>query len=347
MVHNREQAARLAEASKTNKPGTCQLWTRDRFDAPSAGDQDGDKDADAVDGWKSEPVSARHFDRNPPRGVPVAFKGGSKGYGHRAVSLGGGRIRSTDMSNGRYAPGKVGTATIAQIEAAMGVEYLGWTPTISGIMIPLPLAPKPPVLTAPKPTPVKWSSFIHLDAVGYADYASAVLQAAKLTKGRAVDVDVQASKQGTMWALRWNNVGKNGLHDPLKKIARTVKMSSLSDVEIGRLRSVDGKRARKVVYILDLAYKNKVRIELDFKVEISLSRARSLKARPTTNAMASAGLVQTKTLAQLANPISRLTPLHGAGFATILSFGGYTGAGILKATAWPVTDYTRGTPKWR
>jgi hypothetical protein len=139
MVYNRERGARNAEASKTNKPGTCQLWTRTQFLGKSAGDQDGDGDADAVDGWKSEPLRFRHAgDRNPPRGVPVAFSGGSKGYGHRAISLGGGKIRSTDMSGSTYKPGVVGTTTIAAIEKAMGVSYLGWSDSITGELIPPP-----------------------------------------------------------------------------------------------------------------------------------------------------------------------------------------------------------------
>jgi hypothetical protein len=152
MVRNREEAARNAEQSTSNVPGTCQLWTRNRFLAPSAGDRDGDGDADAVDGWKSEPVSARHEgDKNPPRGVPVAWSGGSRGFGHRAVSLGNGKVRSTDMSDtgGRYQKGNVGTATIDQISNAMGIQYLGWTETITGQRIPLAPKPKP----SPKPTP--------------------------------------------------------------------------------------------------------------------------------------------------------------------------------------------------
>lgn len=152
-IRNREEAAKAAETSTTNKVGTCQLWTRERFDAPSAGDRDGDKDADAVDGWLSEPVSAKHYgDRNPPRGVPVAFSGGSKGYGHRAVSLGNGKIRSTDMSDDgtRYDAGNVGTTTIAQVERSMNMHYLGWSETITGQMIPLGPKQTPPKKPAPK-----------------------------------------------------------------------------------------------------------------------------------------------------------------------------------------------------
>lgn len=144
-MNTREQAALNAEASTFNTPGTCQLWTRTQFGAPSAGDQDRDGDADAVDGWRSEPVTARHSDRNPPRGVPVAFSGGSRGYGHRAISLGGGKIRSTDMTATGYRAGVVGTTTIAQIERSMGVKYLGWSETITGTPIPNPQPEPEPI----------------------------------------------------------------------------------------------------------------------------------------------------------------------------------------------------------
>lgn len=153
MVRNREEAARAAEQDQTNVVGTCQLATRTWHDAPSAGDRDRDGDADAVDGWLSEPTSAKHYgDRNPPRGVPVAFKGGSRGFGHRAESLGNGKIRSTDMSDDglRYQPGNVGTTTLANIERAMGVSYLGWSETITSLPIPLPPAPAPATPVKPE-----------------------------------------------------------------------------------------------------------------------------------------------------------------------------------------------------
>lgn len=138
-INNREVAARKAEASTSNSPGTCQLWTRTQFNAPSAGDVDHDGDSDAIDGWKSEPTTHRHTDRNPPRGVPIAFKNKSgTGHGHRAISLGGGKVRSTDMSGNTYKPGTVGTTTIAALESAMGLDYLGWSDTIDGEPIPLP-----------------------------------------------------------------------------------------------------------------------------------------------------------------------------------------------------------------
>lgn len=130
----------LAEAmnTTTNVPGTCQKVTRGWFNAPSAGDQDGDGDADAVDGWKSEPISARRTDRTPPKGFPVAFSGGSRGFGHRAITRDdNGGLRSTDMKDGQYTPGVTGNCTIADIEREMRVTYLGWSTTIDGFAIPV------------------------------------------------------------------------------------------------------------------------------------------------------------------------------------------------------------------
>lgn len=139
-MRNREEAARVAQATITNKPGMCQAQVRAWFGAASVGDFDGDGAADAEDGWKSEPRDRRHSDRNPPRGVPVSFLGGARDNGHRAISLGNGRIRSTDFDSTtrRYRSGVVGTGTLDEVAKAMGVTYAGWSETIDGEMIPLP-----------------------------------------------------------------------------------------------------------------------------------------------------------------------------------------------------------------
>lgn len=134
-MRDREQAARAAEAQKFNQVGMCQMVTRMWFDAPSVGDVDKDGDGDAVDGWKSEPTSARHAgDRNPPRGVPVSWSGGSRGHGHRAISLGNGKIRSTDAGGA----GECATVELGWVEKTWGMTYLGWSDTISGLEIAKP-----------------------------------------------------------------------------------------------------------------------------------------------------------------------------------------------------------------
>lgn len=140
MTNTSAEALAKAMSQTSNKPGTCQFVTRGWFEAESAGDQDKDGDYDAVDGWVSEPRSARHpGDRNPPTGKPLRFAGGSKGYGHSCISRDDhGGARSTDMSNGHYLAGVTGNATIAEIERSMGVKYLGWSDTIDGEPIPKP-----------------------------------------------------------------------------------------------------------------------------------------------------------------------------------------------------------------
>lgn len=144
--YDRAQAIARALASKTNVPNTCQLWTRTMFGAPSAGDYDGDGASDAEDGWKMEPAKFKHpGDRNPPAGVPVSYGGGSADNGHRAISLGGGMIRSTDAGGW----GKVATVPLDWPERAWGLTYLGWSDTCDGWLIPEPPAPKPP-----KPEPL-------------------------------------------------------------------------------------------------------------------------------------------------------------------------------------------------
>lgn len=136
MVYNREEVTRRAlEASgRPNTPGYCQAWTRGIIGVHSVGDVDGDGDADAVDGWKSEPDWAKHFDRNPPAGVPVAWSGGRNGYGHRAISAGNGRIVSTDAGG----IGRISTVPLDWVEKNWGMKYLGWSETMSGVKIPVP-----------------------------------------------------------------------------------------------------------------------------------------------------------------------------------------------------------------
>lgn len=146
MVRNREEAVQAALATTTNTPRMCQAVTRGWYLAPSVGDFDGDGAADAEDGWKQEPAWAKHTDRQPPRGTPVAWGGGSADNGHRAISLGpvgpNGTymIRSTDADG----LGRVGTVPLDFPERQWKMPYLGWSETISGITIPLPPAPKPP-----------------------------------------------------------------------------------------------------------------------------------------------------------------------------------------------------------
>lgn len=146
------QAIAAAKAARKNTPGMCQSWTRNLFLAPGAGDRDGDGDADAVDGWKSEPSSSRFTDRKPMIGAPVAWSGGSANHGHRAIcvgynSSGQPMIRSTDAGGS----GVIATKPLSWFETNWHLHYLGWSKTITGKKITGLVAPPKPATAAKAP----------------------------------------------------------------------------------------------------------------------------------------------------------------------------------------------------
>ena len=67
----------------------------------------------------------------PPAGAPVYWKSFSHPYGHIAVSLGGGYVRSTDWPG----KGQVGTVAISRLTSAWGQRYLGWSRDYAGLTI--------------------------------------------------------------------------------------------------------------------------------------------------------------------------------------------------------------------
>lgn len=130
MTASRQQAVENALKVNTYPVGMCARFTREQYGVPALGDFDGDGDADAWDMWQASRLK-NPGDKNPPAGAPVFWSGGSKGHGHAAVSLGGGRVRSTD----RPIAGRVGTTTIDDITRSWGMTYLGWTEDLYGHLI--------------------------------------------------------------------------------------------------------------------------------------------------------------------------------------------------------------------
>ena len=80
--------------------------------------------------WSQMPSQYKHVGDSSgvPAGALAFFSGGSQGYGHVMISLGGGNFASTDIgTDGRYQAGRYGRTTIAQIESSFNENYLGWT----------------------------------------------------------------------------------------------------------------------------------------------------------------------------------------------------------------------------
>lgn len=144
MIATNVQAAENALARTRNIPNTCQIVTRGYYGAPSVGDVDGDGASDAEDGWKAEPLKARHpGDRAVPLGFPVSWGGGSSDHGHRAIVVGWDDRRNEALIRSTDSPKLSITSTVplSWIEDNWGLSYLGWSETISGVWIPKPEKP--------------------------------------------------------------------------------------------------------------------------------------------------------------------------------------------------------------
>jgi hypothetical protein len=126
MVFTAETTARNAEKDATNGVGMClqqcRIWAGINAKYP-----------DASTAWRN--ANNRHLgDRSGvPRGAAAYWTGGSKGYGHIAISLGNGQFRSTD-ANGA---GRCATRTLAWFDANWpSLKYAGWADNINEVTIP-------------------------------------------------------------------------------------------------------------------------------------------------------------------------------------------------------------------
>jgi Putative peptidoglycan binding domain len=81
----------------------------------------------ALRAFHATPMSHRHGG-TPPKGAIVYLSASGNGYGHICLSLGGGRVVSTDVPS----RGQVGVTTIAHLCAAWGRTYLGWADWLMG-----------------------------------------------------------------------------------------------------------------------------------------------------------------------------------------------------------------------
>jgi hypothetical protein len=112
------EAARFFKDLTVNREGMCLWHVQDAFLTnhwyPSA-----------IEQWRN--AAKKHAgDRTPPIGAPV-YWGGSR-YGHIAIYVGNGMVRSTDAGG----PGRMGTVPIDWFKSHWGLDYLGWTGDIGG-----------------------------------------------------------------------------------------------------------------------------------------------------------------------------------------------------------------------
>lgn len=101
----------------------------------------------ALRAYETTPKHRLRTTRNPPKGAIVYFSHSAwNNYGHICLSLGDGKIVSTDIpSNGR-----VGVTTIDGLAKAWNRKFLGWADWLMGHEVTIANAPPKP---APKPKP--------------------------------------------------------------------------------------------------------------------------------------------------------------------------------------------------
>ena len=119
-MRSASQAVASANRWHSNKTGMCLYTVQCYFSAPWSG---------PYAEWSWHHWGGQHHgDKNPPAGVPVYWHNSRSKYGHIAISLGNGRIRSTDWPG----HGRIGNLTIDQMTRAWNLQYLGWSSRFSG-----------------------------------------------------------------------------------------------------------------------------------------------------------------------------------------------------------------------
>ena len=114
--------------------GWCQMFTNQLFQTGSVGDWDGDRSADAEDGWKKAQAHGHVVHagnirslNSIPASVMLFWTGGSHDNGHAAVGIGHGMMVSTDLPF----TGRIGKVSIALPHSRWGLTFAGYA-TVDG-----------------------------------------------------------------------------------------------------------------------------------------------------------------------------------------------------------------------
>jgi hypothetical protein len=121
VAQSADEACNNAKSYTTCEPGMCLKYTRTWLEIGSGA-------PDAITAWRNAAV--KHPGASPPAGAPIFYEGGQ--YGHAALSLGGGKIRTTDAPGS----GTVSTQDLDWPTDHWGYDYLGWTEDVNGTTIP-------------------------------------------------------------------------------------------------------------------------------------------------------------------------------------------------------------------
>lgn len=127
-VNTAAQALAMAKADKIRlgAAGHCLEAVRDLYGLDANNHEPSAYAAWVYEGGHDGPNT--HTVLKPPAGVPVFWSGGSRGYGHVAISDGLGAVYSTDVKR----DGRFDRVPLAWVHTHWGLTYLGWTETLEG-----------------------------------------------------------------------------------------------------------------------------------------------------------------------------------------------------------------------
>jgi hypothetical protein len=129
VVQSGSQAVANANRYTRNQPGMCLMYVHTWLDI-------GAGTPSAIAAWNAarhKHINGVHADaQHPPRGAPVFWAGGSRGFGHIALAVNDHTGRSTDTPS----TGFVGTRDGNWWRVNWGLRYLGWTEDLNGVSIP-------------------------------------------------------------------------------------------------------------------------------------------------------------------------------------------------------------------
>lgn len=195
----------------------------------------------------------------------------------------------------------------------------------------------------PPQVPKKWSHFLHADNYRFENSVQGLEHAAKHEK--AIDLDVNITKDGVAVNTHWGDVFKRGgFFDPQHKIPKDARISDLTAKEVFRLRSKDGYRIHSMKYMLRRAAKLGVRVEYEAKGSKPFEYGKGgLKTFVDTKKISDAAHTRifVKTISTTPGAMNRLKAAHRAGLTTVL-----LPRGPVPKSMRPYIDYVRGPVKW-
>lgn len=192
---------------------------------------------------------------------------------------------------------------------------------------------------SPRAIPGMWARFAHFTPYRKSNSIRGLDEAKRLGY-KAIDLDLQATRDGVPIVTHWSTIDKDGFSAP--GIPRGARFSDLTWAQVSRLRSRDGYRVHTARAMIRMAHRRGLRVELEAKQSAAFEHVATWLPLARTVRRTGAD-VQVKTLSTLGKPAHRLRAAHEAGFTTIL-----LPRGTLRARRewWPFIDYVRGPVFW-